>query len=228
MRKLLLFSAMVMAAGLAPAAVAAATPASAGDVAIQAGPTAQQLLAKTASCKQVSNGKYKTDDETGRTIAVCDAGSAVFWKADMDIDCDGQPTARCNKNTDPWFQPDTAYPRSDGKALIADQTPYIVVPSISSTWNFEKAGLKGAGSCAVIYNNKVLYTVIGDTGPKDIIGEASYATAKALGINPDPANGGVDSGVTYICFKNSKVSPIENHDKATSVGEGLAAKFVQG
>ncbi|RSM71034.1 hypothetical protein DL991_35595 [Amycolatopsis sp. WAC 01375] len=222
MRKLLLFSAMVAAAGLAPAATAVAAPSA------QAAPTAQQLLAKTTACKQISNGKYKTDDETGRTIAVCDAGGAVFWKADMDVDCDGQPTARCNKTTDPWFQDGTAYPRSDGKALIADQTPYIVVPSISSTWNFEKSGLKGAGSCAVIYNNKVLYTVIGDTGPKDIIGEASYATAKALGINPDPKNGGVDSGVTYICFKNSKISPIENHGKATSVGEGLAAKFVQG
>ncbi|MEV6905611.1 glycoside hydrolase family 75 protein [Amycolatopsis sp. NPDC051071] len=223
MRKLLLLSALVLAAGLAPAAATAvASPA------IQAGPTAQQLLAKTTSCKQISNGKYKTDSETGRTIAVCDAGSAVFWKADMDIDCDGQPTARCNENTDPWFQPDTAFPRSDGKALIADQTPYIVVPSVSSTWNFGNSGLKGAGSCAVIYNNKVLYTVIGDTGPNDIIGEASYATAKSLGINPDPENGGVDSGVTYICFKNSKVSPIEDHGKSTSVGEGLAAKFVQG
>ncbi|MFI9451065.1 glycoside hydrolase family 75 protein [Amycolatopsis sp. NPDC052450] len=222
MRKLLLFSAMVAAAGLAPAATAVAAPS------VQAAPTAQQLLAKTTACKQISNGKYKTDDETGRTIAVCDAGGAVFWKADMDVDCDGQPTARCNKTTDPWFQDGTAYPRSDGKALIADQTPYIVVPSISGTWNFEKSGLKGAGSCAVIYNNKVLYTVIGDTGPKDIIGEASYATAKALGINPDPKNGGVDSGVTYICFKNSKVSPTEDHGKATSVGEGLAAKFVQG
>ncbi len=222
MRNLLLLSTMVLAAGLAPAAMASAAPA------IQAAPTAQQLLAKTTSCRQISNGKYKTDSETGRTIAVCDAGSAVFWKADMDIDCDGQPTARCNKNTDPWFQPDTAFPRSDGKALIADQTPYIVVPSASSTWNFGNSGLKGAGSCAVIYNNKVLYTVIGDTGPDDIIGEASYATAKSLGINPDPANGGVDSGVTYICFKNSKVSPIEDHGKSTSVGEGLAAKFVQG
>ncbi|MFD6066022.1 glycoside hydrolase family 75 protein [Amycolatopsis lurida] len=222
MRKLLLFSAMVMAAGLTPAATAVASPST------QAAPTAQQLLAKTTTCKQVSNGKYKTDEETGRTIAVCDAGSAVFWKADMDVDCDGQPTARCNKNTDPWFQDGTAYPRSDGKALIADQTPYVVVPSISSTWNFEKAGLKGAGSCAVIYNDKVLYTVIGDTGPKDIIGEASYAAAKALGINPDPKNGGVDSGVTYICFKNSKVSPIEDNGKSASVGQSLAAKFVQG
>ncbi|WP_370946346.1 glycoside hydrolase family 75 protein [Amycolatopsis sp. cg5] len=227
MRKLILLASMALAAGLAPAAIAsAATTESASQAQIQAGPTAQQLLAKVASCKQISNGKYKTDDETGKTIAVCDAGQAVFWKADMDIDCDGQVTTKCNKNTDPWFQDDTAFYRSDGKPLIADQTPYIVVPSSSSTWNYQSSGLKGAGSCAVIYNNKVLYTVIGDTGPTGIIGEASYATAVGLGINPNPANGGTDSGVTYICFKNSKVSPIESKSAATSTGENLATKFV--
>ncbi|MGO4422787.1 glycoside hydrolase family 75 protein, partial [Streptomyces sp. MCAF7] len=75
--------------------------------------------------------------------------------------------------------------------------------------------------------NKVEYAVVGDTGPTKIIGEASYATANALGIDPDPENGGTDSGVTYILFKNSSVSPIENHDKAVSVGDGLAQQFVQ-
>src|SRR5213592_330103 len=38
-----------------------------------AGPSAAQLLNKIKSCKQISTGKYKTDDETGRTIAVCGA-----------------------------------------------------------------------------------------------------------------------------------------------------------
>ncbi|WP_158881476.1 glycoside hydrolase family 75 protein [Amycolatopsis anabasis] len=227
MRKQPLLASLLFLLALAPSAVAAASPQPPAPAAA-AGPSAAELLAKTQGCKQISNGKYKTDAEAGRTIPVCDANGAVFWKADMDIDCDGQPTARCNKNTDPWFQPDTAFHRSDGKPLIADQTPYLVVPSPSSTWKYTSSGLKGAGSCAVIYQDKVLYTVIGDTGPADIIGEASYATAKALGIDPDPANGGTDSGVTYICFKNSQVSPIENHDKATSVGAGLAAKFVQG
>ncbi len=42
--------------------------------------------------------------------------------------------------------------------------------------------------------------MVGDTGPDEIIGEASYATAKALGIDPDPETGGTDSGVTYIVF----------------------------
>ncbi|MGW4484128.1 glycoside hydrolase family 75 protein [Amycolatopsis sp. NPDC004368] len=232
MRKLILFAAMAITAAVMPTAAASAqAPAAAGQAQVQArpaaGPTAAQLLAKTTSCNQISNGKYKTDEDTStKTVAVCDANGAVFWKADMDIDCDGQRTSQCNEDTDCCFQADTAFHQSDGRPLNAATLPYIVVPSSSSTWNYSSSGLKGGGSCAVIYNGKVEYAVIGDTGPTAIIGEASYATAKDLGINPDPSNGGTDSGVTYICFKNSKVSPIENHGAATSTGQGLASTFV--
>jgi hypothetical protein len=66
-----------------------------------------------------------------------------------------------------------------------------------------------------------------DTGPTAIIGEASYATANDLGINPDPSNGGTDSGVTYIVFQGSqRVSPIESHSAAITLGRNLAASFV--
>ena len=44
--------------------------------------------------------------------------------------------------------------------------------------------------------------------------------------DPDPSTGGADSGVTYIVFKNSKVSPIESHASATSLGQQLAQKFI--
>ncbi|WP_409183555.1 glycoside hydrolase family 75 protein [Amycolatopsis sp. VS8301801F10] len=227
MRKLVLLAILAIAAAVLPAALAsAATPA---PEAVQAGPTADQILAKVASCKQISNGKYKTDEDSGSaTVPVCDAGKAVFWKADMDIDCDGQRTTQCNENTDCCFYPDTAFPQSDGKPLNAAKLPYIVVPSSSGIWNYANSGLRGGGSCAVIYNGKVEYAVIGDTGPNKIIGEASYATAKDLGINPDPKNGGVDSGVTYVCFKNSTVNPIEEHAAATSTGQKLASAFVGG
>ena len=223
MRKLLLIAATLLVIG----ALAPSTPASAGEVGVLAGPTASQLLAKTQQCHQISNGKFRTDEETGRTVAVCDANGAVFWRADMDIDCDGQRTSNCNENTDCCFQNDTAFHQSDGKPLRSDSLHYIVVPSPSSTWRYTSSGLRGAGSCAVIFNSKVIYAVIGDTGPTAIIGEASYATARDLGINPDPSNGGTDGPVTYICFKNSRVSPIESNSKATSVGEGLANTFVQ-
>lgn len=214
--------AALLAAGLLPAHASANTPASAQEGSV----SAADLLAKVKSCSQISNGKYKTDDETSATVPVCGKNGAVFWKADMDIDCDGQRTTNCNENRDPWYQDDTAFHQSDGKALKAESLPYVVVPSSSSIWNYSGAGIKGGGVVAVIYNNKVEYAVVGDTGPTKIIGEASYATAKGLGIDPDPATGGADSGVTYILFKNSKVSPIESHSAAVSLGDQLAKQFL--
>ncbi|MFF4760787.1 hypothetical protein [Streptomyces sp. NPDC001292] len=62
---------------------------------------------------------------------------------------------------------------------------------------------------------------------KEITGEASYATAQDLGIDPDPATGGVDSGVTCILFKNSRVSPIGSHSAAHALGERPAQEFIE-
>ncbi|MFH8515589.1 glycoside hydrolase family 75 protein [Streptomyces gelaticus] len=229
--------ALAAASGAALLAAVTLTPAAHADPARGAAPaaadlkegsvSAADLLAKVTSCSQISNGKYRTDEETSATIPVCGKNGAVFWKADMDIDCDGEITAACNEDTDPWFQNGTAFTTSAGKPLNAEKLPYVVVPSTSSIWNYADAGIKGGGVVAVIYNNKVEYAVVGDTGPNKIIGEASYATAKALGIDPDPETGGAESGVTYILFKNSKVSPIESHSAAVTAGDALARQFIQ-
>ncbi|EYT82958.1 hypothetical protein CF54_10260 [Streptomyces sp. Tu 6176] len=215
--------AALLAAGVLPAHASGATaPRSAQEGSV----SAADLLAKVKSCSQISNGKYKTDDETSATVPVCGKNGAVFWKADMDIDCDGQRTTNCNEDRDPWYQDDTRFHQSDDKPLKAESLPYVVVPSSSSIWNYADSGIKGGGVVAVIYNNKVEYAVVGDTGPSKIIGEASYATAKALGIDPDPETGGADSGVTYILFKNSKASPIESHSAAVTLGDKLAKQFI--
>jgi hypothetical protein len=191
-------------------------------------PTAAELLAKVTSCNQISNGKYKTDsDVSTATVAVCQKTGAVFWKADMDIDCDGVRTTQCNENTDCCFQNDTACHTSSDGPLNSAQLPYIVVPSSSSIWNYTQYQIGCGTVVAVIYNNKVEYAVVGDTGPTQIIGEASYSTATALGIDPDPSTGGTDSGVTYIVFQGSqRVSPIENHNNAVTLGGQLARSFV--
>ncbi|MFJ6664750.1 glycoside hydrolase family 75 protein [Streptomyces sp. NPDC091383] len=219
--------AALLAAGLMPAhALANPAPAAAPKTAQEGSVGAADLLAKVKSCAQISSGKYQTDDETSATVPVCGKNGAVFWKADMDIDCDGRRTTNCNEDRDPWFQDDTAFHQSDGKPLKSESLPYVVVPSASGIWKYSDYGIKGGGVVAVIYGGKVEYAVVGDTGPTKIIGEASYATAKALGIDPDPATGGADSGVTYILFKDSKVSPIESHSAAVSLGDQLARQFL--
>ncbi|MCX5135794.1 MULTISPECIES: glycoside hydrolase family 75 protein [unclassified Streptomyces] len=223
----LTLSAAACAALLAGAALPAQASGTVNPRSAQEGSvSAASLLAKVTSCSQISSGKYRTDEETSATIPVCGKNGAVFWKADMDIDCDGQVTSRCSADTDPWFQDDTAFHQSNGQPLRADSLPYVVVPSTSSIWKYTSSGIKGGGVVAVIYNNKVEYAVVGDTGPTSIIGEASYATASALGIDPDPETGGTDSGVTYIVFKNAQVSPIESHTAAVTLGNSLAQQFL--
>lgn len=188
--------------------------------------SAADLLAKVTSCAQVSRGRYRTDSQTSATVPVCGKNGAVFWKADLDIDCDGQRTAACNRATDPWFHGDTAFHQSNGRPLNAEKLPYVVVPASSRIWNYASAGMRGGSVVAVVYRDKVEYAVVGDTGPSRIIGEASYATAEALGMNPDPVTGGAESGVTYILFKGARAEPIESHSAAVSLGVELARRFI--
>ncbi|MFJ6834371.1 glycoside hydrolase family 75 protein [Streptomyces sp. NPDC091209] len=187
---------------------------------------AVDLLARLGGCAAVSNGRYRSDDGTRADIPVCGTPDAVFWKADMDIDCDGRPGPLCNSRTDPLFSESTAFQQSDGRYLSAETLPYIVVPATSDIWNYRDHGIEPGSVAAVIYQDRVEYAVVGDTGPQDIIGEASYATAAALGIRPDPRGGGTPSGVTYVVFKNSRVSPIEDHAAAVAAGERLARKLL--
>jgi hypothetical protein len=228
--RLALITAGVLSLPLVAASAHAAT--SAAKPTVKAGPSASQLLAKVSGCKQVSKGKFRTDDETSANIPVCGTtkNKPVWIKADMDVDCDGVSTARCNKKTDPWYQNDTAIHTSKGKPFTADVTRYFVLPQNSaSAWKFQSdSGIQMGDVAAIIYNGKVTYAVLADTGPTNIIGEASYATAKSLGINPDPKDGGTDSGVTYIVFPKSKPSPVEDNGAIESKGAAAANAFVNG
>ncbi|WP_244328785.1 glycoside hydrolase family 75 protein [Streptomyces marokkonensis] len=190
--------------------------------------TAADLLARVRTCTPVSHGRYREDHGSPATVPVCGTRDAVFWKADMDIDCDGRPGLRCNAGTDPYFSASTAFAQSDGRPLSSEELPYVVVPAPSTVWNHRTDGVRGGSVAAVVYRDRVRYAVVGDTGPADIIGEASYAAAESLGIDPDPRSGGTPSGVTYIVFRNSEVTPVEDHGAAVAEGERLAREFVDG
>jgi hypothetical protein len=194
-------------------------------------PTAAQLLALLAHCDELTTGRYKTDDDPGlpANIPVCNLNGAIFWKADMDIDCDGKQTAQCSLQTDPDFQNQTAIVDSHGDPLDAANLPYVVVPTPSSArFDYHTVGLHGGAVIAVIYQGQVEYGVFGDTGPNNIIGEASYAMAASLGIDPNPSTGGTGSGVTYIAFTGTGaiVAPVEDHAAAVTLGEALAKQLI--
>ena len=181
-------------------------------------PTAAELLAAIAACDNVVGGTFARDSGGTSDISICGLTGAVFWKADLDVDCDGKETPQCNLNTDPAFQAETAATDSNGDFLDAANLPYVVVPGISGRFDFTANGLDMGSVVAVIYKDKVVYGPLGDIGPSAIIGESSYAMAQALGIDPDPSTGGTDDEVAYIAFTDSAVDPIENHDAAVALG----------
>ena len=191
-----------------------------------AGPTAADLLALVETCGSVvSDHPYATDDGAAKNIDICGLGGAVFWKADMDIDCDGRDVGdgKC-PGDDCCYQPLTAFTTPRGAYLAASVTPYVVIPT-----DFRPTGLVGGGVVAVIYGGQVQYAVFGDTGPDNVIGEASYACAAALGIDPDPATGGTDGPVTYIAFLGGGAIPADIEDQAATkaLGESLAAELLR-
>ncbi|MEO7113716.1 MAG: glycoside hydrolase family 75 protein [Polyangiaceae bacterium] len=192
------------------------------DSGVDAGDQVAALLALTSSCNQISDGLFALNAGDTPTVPICGLKNAVFWKADMDIDCDGKQTTQCNSAADPDYQNSTAAVDSMGNALDAANLPYVVVPGKSTRFDSAAAGLAHGSVILVLYNHQIEYAVFGDVGPSADIGEASYATAVGLGINPNPKTGGEDAAdVLYVAFTGTTAvaSPIENHAQAVSVGE---------
>jgi hypothetical protein len=205
---------------------AAVRPTQARVAAAVGDPTASQLLAMTRSCDEVSDGKYAMREGGRERISVCKKKSAYFWTSDMAIDCDGQPTDACNPDTDSTFSEGTNFKTSTGEYFTADVTRYFVIPLPSYRFDYRDAGIKPGNVGAVIYNNKLVYAVLADLGPADSIGEASYATAKALGVETDPSIGGTAGPVTFIVFPGVVPDPVEENAVITRVGTAAARSFL--
>ncbi|GAA5189469.1 hypothetical protein GCM10023322_42380 [Rugosimonospora acidiphila] len=189
-------------------------------------PTAAQLLAKTRDCDPVSRGRYAMREGGRKKVAVCQTDSVYYWTSDMAIDCDGVPTDECNPDTDSSFSEGTNFETSTGDYFTADLTRYFVIPLPSYRFDYEEAGIEPGCVAAVIYQNQVVYAVFADLGPADIIGEASYATAEALGVETDPSVGGTAGPVTFIVFPDAVPDPVEENSVITRVGMAAARSFL--
>ena len=190
------------------------------------GPTAAELLDRIASCDQIVGGPYAPGSGKPANISVCGLPRAVFWTADLDVDCDGKVSTQCNLMTDPWFMGQTAANDSMGQPLDAATLPFVVVPGRSTKFDYRTAGLAMGSVVAVVHGDELVYGVLGDVGPTTYIGEASYRMAELLGIDPDPRVGGTEEPVSYIAFtgEDARVEIIEDHDEATSLGIALAGE----
>jgi Uncharacterized protein conserved in bacteria (DUF2272)/Fungal chitosanase of glycosyl hydrolase group 75 len=193
----------------------------------RAEPTASELTALTQTCTPLAGvGKFSSDEGGSLQFQMCQLKGAIWFKADMDIDCDGGTTQICK--ADKNYLPETSCSTSLGKPMDASNIPFIVLPQSSNGWNENNYGIRCGTVGAVIFNGKLEYGVFGDRGPEGVIGEASHAMAKRLGINADPNTGGIGTGVTYIIFTGSSAvaKPIEDISKSIELGKQLGATLI--
>jgi hypothetical protein len=192
-------------------------------------PTAGGLLALLDPCVAISNGRLAPASGRTRDVTVCGFGSAVYWKSELAVDCDGKRTDTCNSQTYPQYQVTTLGKDSAGNSLDAAAVPFVEVPRASTTFDYHAAGLSMGSVVAVIYKNQLSYAVIGQEQDTDTIGNASYAVATNLGINSDPVKGGLQSeDVTYIAFKGAaNVAPaLDDVNAAAALAEKAAADLI--
>jgi hypothetical protein len=177
--------------------------------------TIEKILALTPPDGKMKVGQdyhldSEKDDPDSTPVVVSSSiyklSGAIYWVADMDIDCDGRESpGKCDKAHDCCFQPETAFL---GNASAAE-TPYVVIPN-----NFKAVAYSPGAVVAIVYGGKVGYAVLGDTGPPGIIGEASYAAAEMMGIPPSAVDGGINGrSVTYILFTGAGTAPSKLTDR---------------
>ena len=173
---------------------------------------------------QIATGLAPREGST-TNVDICGLSNAIYWQSGLDVLCDGVMTTTCNADTDPLYQPTTVAKDSFGNSLDAAVVPYVEVSAPTSRFDYTKV-LRMGSVVAVIYQTRMSFGIVGTEGVADVIGDASYAMAKEVGIDPDPVRGGISSGVTYIAFTGTGNIVTRNEDRAEALKLGEAAAAV--
>ena len=89
--------------------------------------------------------------------------------------------------------------------LIGATDPYIVVPG---AFTRGRDAVKTGDYALVIFANAIYPAIVGDIGPNDKVGEASFRIAKELNAQSTPYNRPVsDLKVTYLIFPGTAETP---------------------
>ena len=142
-------------------------------------PAVAKLLAMTQNCTAANKIASDPGDfvlDNGMVAHVCslkggpgNIGGAVYYTADMDIDCDGLMTTHCpgtGADMDPSYDGQTSFhgPNSasnaNGPSLASENTPYVVIPEEVVYPGLDQTN--GGNIVAVIYNNQIEFAVFGD------------------------------------------------------------------
>jgi hypothetical protein len=97
--------------------------------------------------------------------------------------------------------------------LVATTDPFVVMPVTMFTQDGQPFTPHIGDYCVVIFKNTLYPALIGDAGPRDKIGEASYRIGKEINPKSTAYNRPVsDLKITYLVFPNSADKPFDAPD----------------
>jgi hypothetical protein len=163
----------------------------------------------TCDGKRLQHGCSR--DQNRNTALLRLSGNVIFFDAKMGLDADGSPLSKTRSGTD---QPETSlrYPLPGKPSVDSDKVPYIVVPG----GGFAKAlGIELGDIAAVVFKDRVVYSLVADEGPTCKLGEGSIELHEQLGHKVCVARSaakectklrdvGLDRDVLYFIFAGSK------------------------
>jgi len=157
---------------------------------------------------------------------------AIFFDGKMGLDADGSPIAR--RNATGTDQPETSFRFAvTGRPSVdADKIPFIVLPGGGFA---QDLGLQQGDIAAVVFNGKVVFSLVADAGPKCKVGEGSIQLHEDIGHKVCLArndrqectklrNTSIPKEVLYFVFPNSKIAgltPANAKQRIAEEGERL-------
>jgi hypothetical protein len=166
-------------------------------------------------------------DPSRNTALLRLSNGTILFDGKMGLDADGSPIAK--KNATGTDQPETSFRFSvpGSPSVDADKIPFIVLPGggFGST-----LGLQMGDIAAVVFNGKVVFALVADSGPKCKIGEGSIQLHEEIGHSVCRArnaqgectklkNAGIESQVLYFVFPNSKIAGLTPTNAKTRIAE---------
>ncbi len=185
----------------------------------------QTLQGRYSACDQtdVCDGRklekpYQcSSDPSHNTVFLKFETGVIFFDGKMAIDADGSQLSKARGGTD---LPETAwhYPTPPRDSVDSEHVPYIVLPSEFVARKYsalrQGVGVQIGDIAAVVYNGRVRYALVADSGPACKIGEGSMKLHDELG-NPAcvaydtngicnrASNRGIPKDVLYFIFPHS-------------------------
>ena len=114
------------------------------------------------------------------------------------------------------FDPTISSEKNPHRFVDSVSIPYLVLPPEG----FKHAKLGDFATVINLRNGKVSGAIVADESARDLpMGEGSFALAKALGIDADPRNGGIENGVAYIVYPGSGNGKPRTLDEISSISK---------